>query len=702
MADYSITNKNLTYDIFPNEAGATTFPIVFPESIPFYIKMQVSYRQISNSHIFAVEFNISGTLNGFTQNRFIPYIRIYAENSSYFYAWDLSSANLSNISGTVKVYENGALTSTTNVDASNINWFNTYTRNTEIFDLFNVNINEVSIPVIFNSINPEQPDMYYYNGQFDALTVSSGYDYKKCLNGKEDEEVPDGEDFILKIQWTVGNWTSNEQPPVNFVNWECIRGRFYDGKLALYKIKGIDDGHLKYGIKQTCTLFNLEYSNDGTNWTSTDTIPYEFVHRKRVNELGEFGYALTMQNEYLPIFKNEDDADDYIDDILPISEADNWDDISPAYPPENQTEEEDDETDMGEVYTRAFFSQQYICPVGALQEISNAFFDTDSGGITGIVDDIIKGLRMYGNDITQAVQGCVYYPINLNEIFTDTMSQNYIYFGGYRFNLQSSSVNRIIHPNGYKYFGSFFFKSTFGTVDRPNYRDYEPYQRLFCYLAYIGWVQLDIARYINKTVSVKYYFDTRTNGCMACLFANDVLVDYFNGQCGVSMPITLTDYSAYASAQIRTLLGLNSASSGDAGVVGDFAKNVGSGLVESGAMSAGVFAGGLLAGGAMVAGTKTLYNLTQNNINNFNKTKGGSTSMLNQYLPQEILFMLEIQDADETPNEISLQGYPSNASGQIQSFNGYLEVDAVKLVCSGATANEKAEIIKQLQNGIYI
>ena len=76
--------------------------------------------------------------------------------------------------------------------------------------------------------------------------------------------------------------------------------------------------------------------------------------------------------------------------------------------------------------------------------------------------------------------------------------------------------------------------------------------------------------------------------------------------------------------------------------------------------------------------------------------------MLNQYLPQEILFMLEIQDADETPNEISLQGYPSNASGQIQSFNGYLEVDAVKLVCSGATANEKAEIIKQLQSGVYI
>ena len=702
MATIEILSKLLTYDVFPSEAGASSFPIVLTEDLPFIINLTCNYRQISNGHTFAYRVFLTGNLKGFTQNRYIPYVRVYAESSNTFYAWDFTSATLDNISGTAKLYENGSEISSTNITSSNLNNFNSYIRNTEMFDSFVMTVGECSVPVIFNSINGEQPDMYYYTGQFDALTVSSGYNVKKCLNCKEDEEVPDGEDFILKIQWTVGNWTSNEQPPVNYVNWECIRGRFYDGKLALYKIKGIDDGHLKYGIKQTCTFFNLEYSNDGTNWTSTDTIPYEFVHRKRVNELGEFGYALTMQNEYLPIFKNEDDADDYIDDILPISEADNWDDISPAYPPENQTEEEDDETEMGEVYTRAFFSQQYICPVGALQEISNAFFDTDSGGITGIVDDIIKGLRMYGADVSQAVQGCVYYPINLNEVFTDTMSQNYIYFGGYRFNLQTSSVNKIIHPNGYKYFGSFFFKSTFGTVDKPNYRDYEPYQRLFCYLAYIGWVQLDIARYINKTVSVKYYFDTRTNGCMACLFADDVLVDYFNGQCGVSMPITLTDYSAYASTQIRTLLGLNNASTGDAGVVGDFAKNVGSGLVEAGAMSAGVFAGGLLAGGAMVAGTKTLYNLTQNNINNFNKTKGGSTSMLNQYLPQEILFMLEIQDADETPNEISLQGYPSNASGQIQSFNGYLEVDAVKLVCSGATANEKAEIIKQLQSGVYI
>lgn len=76
--------------------------------------------------------------------------------------------------------------------------------------------------------------------------------------------------------------------------------------------------------------------------------------------------------------------------------------------------------------------------------------------------------------------------------------------------------------------------------------------------------------------------------------------------------------------------------------------------------------------------------------------------MLNQYLPQECMFMFEIQDVDETPNHRAMYGYPSNASGQLQNFSGYLEVDTVNLVCSDATAKEKSDIIRQLQNGIYI
>lgn len=516
-----------------------------------------------------------------------------------------------------------------------------------------------------------------------------------ALNYKSGDVSPDGQEFRLEVQWTTGTWTNDTQPSVvGQPSLQGVKGKIIDGKFALYKIEGIDDGKLKYGIKNTATFYEMEYTTDGVNWTPTDTFPFTFIYRKRINELGTFSYALSEWNTDIPIWENEDDADDYIDGTKDISESSNWGNISSQYPPSNYTGIDDDATEMGEVYTRSFFSQQYICSASALQEISNAFFDTDSGGITGIVDDIIKGLRMYGNDVSQAIQGLMFFPIDLTQVFTSVQSQNYIYFGGYQFNM-THSVSKIIYPNGYVDFGSFVLKPSFNS-----YRDHSPYTRLYCYLAYIGWIELDVDRYLGKTVSIRYYIDTRTGGCLACIFANGILTDYATGQMGVQMPITVTSYTEYANAQLQTLLTFGN---GQGQNVGNIA-NMGGQLAQSG-VSGGAIATasvGLGAVGLGIGATKTLYGLTQNNINNFNKTKGGSTGMLNMFLPQECLFLFEIQDSDETPNERSLQGYPSNASGQLQSFSGYLEVDAVNLVCGGATDNEKAEIIAQLKSGVII
>lgn len=531
----------------------------------------------------------------------------------------------------------------------------------------------------------------------EALTHAFNYD--------SGDTSPNGREFRLEVQWTISTWTNDTQPTV--VGQPYIQG--VKGKITncttdafgneyvpftLYKIEGIVDNKLKYGIINHAQFYDLEYTTDGVNWTQTDTFPFEFIYRPRTNELGTFGYALSEWNTDLPMFNNPDDAQDYIDGDKPITDADNWDKISPQYPPTNPTGIPDDMTEMGEVYTRAFFSQQYICSVNALQEISNAFFDTDSGGITGIVDDIIKGLRMYGNDVSQAIQGLMFFPIDLNQVFHSVQSQNYIYFGGYQFQMQNS-VNKIIYPNGYVDFGSFVLKPSFN-----NYRDHNPYTRLYVYLAYCGWMELDIDRYLGKTVSIRYYLDTRTGGVLACIFANGVLTDYQNGQMGVQMPITTTSYTDFANAQIQTLLTFGNGQMSNAQNIAQMGGQLASEGVAMGAIGVGATAlGGI---GLGVGATKTLYGLTQNNINNFNKTKGASTSMLNLYLPQECMFLFEIQESDETPNERGLQGYPTNASGQIQSFSGYLEVDAVNLVCSGATDNEKAQIVAQLKSGVII
>ena len=528
-----------------------------------------------------------------------------------------------------------------------------------------------------------------------------------AYNYKEEETSPDGDMLEITNMWTYGIWLNDTQPQVTDIYFRNFRGKMTGGEFALYPINGLDDNKLKMGIKNNASFVDMEYSTDGQTWTSTDTFPFDFFYRRRVNELSPnantyIGYALSFSNSKIPEFADETTAQGYIDGTVDITQATNWDNISANYPIGNGTADLDDASTMGQVFTRAFFSQQYICSESALQQISNAMFDTTQGGITGMFEDIKKGLEMYGESVIDAVQGLMFFPINLTTVFANTQSQSYIYFGGYKFDLQDSvTVNKIIYPNGYYDFGSFDLKPTFN-----NFRDYSPFQRLFCYLPYCGWVELDIARYINKTVNVRYYFDTRTGGCLACLFAGNVLVDYFNGQCGVQMPIKLADYSAYANAQIQTLLGGGKTPNGTGGAVGDMvgagARGVMGGLAESGAIGLGTMAVGSVGVVGGIQATKTLYGLTQNNINNFNKTKGASTSMLNQYLPQEVCFMFEIQDADITPNELSLLGYPSNASGRLQDFSGYLEIDVVNLSCPYASDTEKAEIVKQLQNGVYI
>ena len=76
--------------------------------------------------------------------------------------------------------------------------------------------------------------------------------------------------------------------------------------------------------------------------------------------------------------------------------------------------------------------------------------------------------------------------------------------------------------------------------------------------------------------------------------------------------------------------------------------------------------------------------------------------MLNEYLPQRATFLFEYQETIESPNELLLQGLPSNASGTLANFSGYLEVESINLICPIATENEKRSIINQLKAGVIL
>ena len=512
---------------------------------------------------------------------------------------------------------------------------------------------------------------------------------RKAVNYSDIPVEPEGDAFQITNPWQHGTWTAAGVSPDTDIAYRNLRGKILWGSMALYD-GGYDDGSLKIGIKFRGEFSVLEYSVDNINWTTVTALPWNFFFKVRTNELGTFNYGLALGNGTIPKFKDEETADGFIDGTVPITEADNWDEISPNYPDPTVPGDPDNVTEFGEVGARSIFSQQYVVPLAVMYEIANTFYDTTTAGLW---DDIKKGLQMYGDSPIEAIENLSYYPCDLTAIFPGT-SQSHIYFGGYQMNLTQGDVYKIANPDGSKDLGSVVFNRIYN-----NWMDFEPYCKLFVNIPYCGEYQLDLSEYYGKTLAVKYFIDTRTGSCCCVLTADGHLVDKFNGQMGVQMPIKLTDFSAYANAQIQTLLGMGGQAAQNSGNIAQ-AANAG---ISGGAAGAAIAGAGALAvgmGGAI--GAKTVYGLAQNNINRFNKTKGGSTSMLNMYMPQTICFTFEMNKPDVPKNFYQMNGYPSNVGGRIGSFTGYLKCDTVKLNMPGATDLEYEKARGLLLSGVYL
>ncbi|MBO7734809.1 MAG: hypothetical protein J6S67_19775 [Methanobrevibacter sp.] len=511
----------------------------------------------------------------------------------------------------------------------------------------------------------------------------------RAINYQLPEEL-EGYEFEITNPWQHGTWTAYGPTPDTAIAYRNVRGKILDGgRMAFYEVAGISDGSLKLNFVSSGTFEALEYSVDGVTWNNTTTFPFSFFYRKRTDETGTFNYGLAFSNNSVPIYRTQEEATDYLQGLIDETEALNWSEISDSYPTKNGTGEPDDITEFGSVYTRSFFTQQYICDTNAIQDISNALYDITPGGMW---EDIKKGLDMFGGNPMDAVVSLMYYPLNLTTVFTQVESAPSIWFGGYEHQLSQGTASKILFPDGSFSVGTVAIKPTF-----KNWRDVYA-TKLFVDLPYCGRYELDPTKYYNKTVEVRYFIDTHTGGCVACLITDGHCYDQFNGQIGTQLPITLTDFSAYANAQINTLLGNGGQAVNSAMQVGETGAKAGAMGNAIGVAGAGVGAAALGA----VHGAKTVYGLAMNNINKFNQTRGGSSAMLNQYLNQKVTFTFETLELDIPSNFYALNGGATNAGGRIGSFTGYLECDQVKLNIQGATESEKEQIRALLMGGVFI
>ena len=529
------------------------------------------------------------------------------------------------------------------------------------------------------------------------ITSGSAADLKKAVNFDYDV-IEEGEDFLINNVWTTGTWSDYGLSNQGSINYRLLKGKLLEGsKMSFYVIPGISDGALKYGISVSGNVTALQYSDDGVNWHNSDSMPYAFFYREHNNERGTFAFGLSFFSQ-IPVFEDQETADKYVEDdpSVTINDAINWPQISGKYPINNTTGSSLPASVFGDVKLKGFFSQQYICDSTCLSALANDLFDTSQGGIWELMK---KGMDMYQGSM-DAVMGLSFWPFDVTSFVGagNYSPANYIWLGGYGWDTSGhGTCNQIIYASGYKDIGTLRVMPTFNS-----WRDYEPYTKLYVSIPYCGTYQLDIARYIGKDIRFRYFIDTRTNGCICALIADGYLMDYFNGQMGVTMPIVLTDYSAFMNSQMQVLLQGGGQAMSDAMSSYGNAQGVAS-IGGAGGLVGGLIAGGLPAAmGGAVTGAKTVYGLAQNNINNFNKTKGGSSSMINCYLPQTIDLIFEIQESCEPANYNEMFGAPSLASGIVGNFTGFLKCQSVKVNAGKATEREKERIKQMLLSGIYI
>ena len=217
-----------------------------------------------------------------------------------------------------------------------------------------------------------------------------------------------------------------------------------------------------------------------------------------------------------------------------------------------------------------------------------------------------------------------------------------------------------------------------GTVTINEYfgdaRDYSPYTQVYCYLPFIGIVELNADDVVNSTLGIKYKIDVLTGCCLAQLtvkkYGLDAVLYTYTGNCAVQMPITSGNYLSTVSSLL--------------------------GAVVSGA--AAVATGGALAPVAIGAAANAMGGGARASVA-MSGSLGSNAGAMGIRKPYLIIKRVESADANGF-NEF--YGYPTNKRVNLSQLTGYVRVKEINLSGTNATEDEQNEIITLLKEGVIL
>ena len=212
-----------------------------------------------------------------------------------------------------------------------------------------------------------------------------------------------------------------------------------------------------------------------------------------------------------------------------------------------------------------------------------------------------------------------------------------------------------------------------------SFLDYPPNTEISIFLPYVGLKSLSVQDVMDRTIELRYHIDCLTGTCLAMLKCsgnglNSVLYSW-SGSCNTQIPIAARDFSSIYSS----VIGLVS-------TAGIAAATGGSGVAAKAAVGA-------------AAGVSALKSATLDT----HVRQSGSVGSTPSYLGIQKPYIVITRPLDSTPTDFNEQtGRPSNLTGTVGDFSGYLECTYCHLENLVATEAEKREIESLLKSGIFL
>lgn len=413
--------------------------------------------------------------------------------------------------------------------------------------------------------------------------------------------------------------------------------------------------------------YNIPTNN---TWTEATTLPSAAVnYQYNANESwtdfsnGDICYASLSTN--IKIFTSEEALDDYFE-TGNASDAINGGDDSGGK--ESQTGDTLSSSDIPTTTPALAGVGSYIYVLSDTQlksVMSNCLYVTDGT----IVDALKEGLWLWGNNPIDFLISCYYVPFSISNFYT--LDSALMKFGTYTF-ANAGNFSVVDETSGNRI-------TLFNTVFEPIYGDWRDFSfvKYDLFLPFIGFVSIDVNKYLGKTVKCEMMFDVTTHNIRYYLYTNNVITDRFDGSVGIDLPLMASDMVNKAKMDIQNA---RSEVSSAFGAVGSAIRGDIGGAAENLANFA--------QSAAALEGQKTPE-----------KVVGGFSSSMNIYDIRYAYLRISETKHYAPGNLNSVYNYPSYYIGPLSALTGYCEIEDVQLK-SNCSESEYNEIINLLKGGV--